>query len=50
MQMKVMIIDREDAAAQMVASKLEASGHTIVFEADKDKAIKHAAALIQQTT
>lgn len=40
--MKVMIIDNEQVAAQMVASKLEPLGHTISFEADKEKAVQRA--------
>ena len=40
--MKVMIIDNEDVAAQMVASKLEPLGHSVVFEADKEKALRRA--------
>lgn len=40
--MKVMIIDNEDMAAQMVKSKLEPLGHVVSFESDKEKAIQRA--------
>ena len=40
--MKIMIIDREEAAAQMAASKLEALYHQVSIEPEKDQAIHRA--------
>lgn len=45
--MQIMIIDREDIAAQMVISKLEPLGHVVTLEPDKDKAVQRA--LAEQT-
>jgi len=42
--MKIMIIDREEVAAQMAASKLEALYHQVSIEPEKDKAVHRAMA------
>lgn len=39
-----MIIDREEAAAQMVAAKLEGFGHVVSIEQNKDNAVQRAIA------
>lgn len=40
--MRVMIVDNEDMAAQMVRSKLEPYGHVVSFESDREKAVQRA--------
>ena len=42
--MQIMIVDREDAAAQMLAGKLERFGHSVSHEPNKDKAVQRALA------
>ncbi len=40
--MQVMIIDREEAAAQMVAAKFERWGHNVSIEQNRDNAVQRA--------
>jgi len=40
--MQIMIVDKEEAAAQMLGAKFEALGHVVSIEKSKDKAVKRA--------
>ena len=40
--MQIMIVDKEEAAAQMLGAKFEGLGHVVSIENDKDRAVQRA--------